>query len=333
MKCYPEDEGDRKELAEMMVEPWMAECLKLNPEYVHWSVGDDYMKGVGEDWDSGKKYKNWKDFGPWELDELNELVHFAFELYRESKNCETCAATGYHPDAQWVEKSWYRHASPFVLLTPHEEFVNSRLKEVLRLSPRPEDLHGHGSFPSEEVFAKYKPEFRAFCEAMRDGDGYWSNKLIQEEVDALVREDRLVDWTHTWTPEKGWEKNPAASIPSAAEINAGEGRRPGHVRLSGGHDAINQMICVRARCERFGIPVRCVDCDGHGWVHTAPKGTLGINLWILHPRKGCDRGIAIREIDKEDLPKVFTFLREGAKRNAERFQKVVEQDIEKVISL
>lgn len=331
MKCYPEDDSDRKDLAEMMVEPWMAECLKLNPEYVHWSVGDDFMKPVSEDWDGGRKYKNWKDFGPWELNDLNELVHFAFELHRDSKDCETCAATGYSPDAQWVEKSWYQHTSPFHRQTPHEEFVTTRFRELFGRADRPPDLHGHGSFPSEATFAKYKPEFRTFCEEMRAGDGHWSNKLVQEEVDALVREGRLMNWTHTCTPENGWEKNPAAPIPTAAEINANEGKRPGEAGI--GHDAINQSICVKARCARFGMSTTCTDCGGHGWVHTAPKGTLGINLWILHPRKGADRGIAIREIDKEDLPKVFAFLREGAKRNAERFQKVVAQDIEKVLSL
>src|SRR4029077_10336136 len=186
------------------------------------------------------------------------------------------------------------HSSPFATQTFQEREIGRLFREKFGIN-RPPDLHPSGSFPSEEVFAKYKPEFRSFCQSMLAGDGYWSNKLVQAEVDALVEGERLVDWTHVWTEGNGWQKNPSAKIPTADEINANEGRRPGTVRLAGGHDAINQGICVRARCTRFGIPVTCTDCSGHGSVYTAPKGTLGINLWILHPRKGADRGIEIRE--------------------------------------
>src|SRR4029077_13356928 len=152
MKCYPEDKDEEKDLADLNVQVWMAEGLKLNPEYVHWGVGDDYMEGEGEGWGAGKRYKNWKDFGPWELDELNELVHFSFELHRDSKNCETCAATGYHPDAQWVEKSWYKHSSPFATQTFQEREIGRLFREKFGIN-RPPDLHPSGSFPSEEVFA------------------------------------------------------------------------------------------------------------------------------------------------------------------------------------
>jgi hypothetical protein len=254
---------------------------------------------------------------------LNELVHFAFELHRDSKNCETCAATGYHPDAQWVEKSWYKHSSPFAVISPYDRDLSARFRQMIG-SQHPEDLHPPGSFPSEEVFAKYKPEFLAFFKEMLAGDGYWSNKLVQEEVDALVEDGRLMDWTHTWDSKGGWKEKKGgakAHAPSAAEVNANEGRKDGKPGF--GHDAINQSICVRARCTRFGMPTTCTVCLGHGSVYTAPVGTLGINLWFLHPRKGADRGIEIREIKKGELKAVFKYLRDAAKRNEQRFEKVI----------
>lgn len=331
MKNYPEDKDDWKDLKELNAEPWMVECLKLNPDYVHWGVGDDYMRGVPKTeeeggWDSGKRFDTWKDFGPWQIDEWNEVVHFFFEIHRAGKNCETCAATGYHPDAHWLEKSWYRHSSPFAVDAVESRELSRKFRAMLG-TQRPDDLHAPGSFPSEETFAKYKPEFRAFCEAMRSGDGYWSNKLVQEEVDALVEGGRLMDWTHEFEPGKGWKEKKGgakAHTPTAAEVNA-EQDNPAPKRLSHGHDAINQGICVRTRCERFGIPVTCLDCKGHASVYTAPAATLGLTLWILHPRKGAARGIEIRSIEKKELKAVYKFLREGAQRNALRFEKVIAQ--------
>lgn len=329
MKCYPEDEDDRKYLADLKVEPWMADCLKLNPEYVHWGVGDDYMKGVPKNkdeggWDSGVRLETWKEF-EWELDDLNELVNFAFELHRKSKHCETCAATGYHPDAQWVQKAWYKHTSPFRTPSWEEQEMTRRFRQMIGVSSRPEDLHPPGSLPTEETLKKYKPEFRAFCEEMRNGDGFWSDKLIQAEVDALVAEGRLMDYTHDFKSGKGWEEKPGGAkkhTPTAAEVNAAQNsQKPGlH-----GHDSLNESVCVRARCERFGIPVTCMVCDGHGSVYTAPAGTLGINLWFIHPRKGCSRGVEILSIEKSELKAVFKFIRDGAKRNEQRFQRVIEK--------
>lgn len=326
MKNYPEDKDDWKDLEELNAEPWMIECLKLNPDYVHWSVGDDYMKGEREEggWDTGKRFETWKDFGPWKIDEWNEVVHFFFEIKRANKDCPTCAGTGYHPDAQWLEKSWYRHCSPFAVDAVQERAISQKFREMFG-SQRPADLHPPGSFPSEETFAKYKPEFRAFCEQMRAGDGFWSDKLIQEEVDALVEDGRLMDWTHTWNSTDGWKEKKGgrkAHTPTAAEVNDIQ-----NIKKVGfhGHDAINQSVAVRARCRRFGIPVECAPCKGKAYLFTAAQAHLGLTLWILHPRKGAARGIEIKTIEKKELKAVYKFLREGAQRNALRFEKVIAQ--------
>jgi hypothetical protein len=319
VRQFPEDKDDEKDLKKLNAEPWMVEALKLNPEYVHWGPHEDYMCKRGDGWESPIIKKTWKDFDI-KLDDLNEVVHFYFGINRANKKCETCGGCGYHPDAQWVEKSWYRHCSPFTFPTQQERLISQGMHESFG-SPLPVELHGRGAFPSEETLGKYKPEFRAFCEAMRDGDGFWSDKLVQEEVEALVKDGRLMDWTHHFESGKGWKEKAGGAVahmPSAAEVNAAQ-----HKKGLTGHDAINQMIAVRARCERYGLPVTCPECEGSGHVFTAPKATLGVVFWLLHPRKGAARGVEVEEVEKKDFKKVLAFLAQAAKRSVERFQKAV----------
>ena len=45
-------------------------------------------------------------------------------------------------------------------------------------------------------------------------------------------------------------------------------------------------------------------------------------LWMIHPRSGASRGVEIKNINKEDLLKVFEYLREAANRNANRFSHI-----------
>jgi Mg2+-importing ATPase len=50
---------------------------------------------------------------------------------------------------------------------------------------------------------------------------------------------------------------------------------------------------------------------------------LGIVLCYLHPRKGCSRGVRVKEIRRDELPAVLAFLKTAADRNAERFAKAI----------
>lgn len=85
----------------------------------------------------------------------------------------------------------------------------------------------------------------------------WMHHLAQEDVDALVAAERLMDFTHTWSRENGWVKIEPPVTPTAAEVNEWS--------LAGmGHDGINQGVVLRARCERDGIAYVCPTCDGHG---------------------------------------------------------------------
>lgn len=127
------------------------------------------------------------------------------------------------------------------------------------------------------------------------GTGHeWHDKLTQDEVDALVAEGRL------------------KAGATADEINTS----------NYSHDAINRWICVEARARRLGVWGTCPHCKGEGHLFTEDRARFGLVLWLLHPRKGCSRGVEIKRVEQSDLPAVFSFLHAAAERNAQRFARV-----------
>jgi hypothetical protein len=130
----------------------------------------------------------------------------------------------------------------------------------------------------------------------------WQYHLTQHEVDALWEAGRL--------------QREFQTIPTAEEVNK--------AYLKGfGHDTINQWICVEARAERMGVYGLCETCNGSGYVYTADKAHVALQLWILHPRKGASRGLYVRRIEREDMPKAIEYLQQAAQRSAERFSAIV----------
>lgn len=300
----PTDKYDAEEAARLGAEPWQLAMLARNPDYTCWGPHEDYMWVKGDGWNSPIKVASWSEF-KWNLDTLNECVNFYFFIGRASASCAVCAGSGYHPDAQWVTESFYEHSSPFVR---GDRPLMAAFAERFGGAPH-QELHGPCSFPSAEVLARYAPGFREFCEAMRAGDGYWVNKITQDEADALVVAGRLRtfrDGKHETVPR------------TASEVNAANGRGALLLREMD-HDGINRSILCRTRCERFGIPTTCPTCDGHGSVFTESESHLGIVFWWIHPRKGASRGVEVLSIERKQVPEVLKFLRTAAKRNAKRF--------------
>lgn len=298
MRHYPEDDYDKEETARLNAEQWQLDLLKLNPSYVHWGPHEDYMWVKGEGWHTPILRENWAAFDI-TLNELNEVVNFYFSVERASKDCETCGGGGYHPDAQWVTDSFYSHSSPFKFKTLGEQQLHAILENF---GANFRSLHGQreDNFPPEETLAKYGPEFRAFCEEMRQVK-FWHDKATQDEVGALAEHGRLRDF---------------GPHPTAEQVNAAE---QGH---GVGHDAINRGILCETRCKRFGVPYYCPDCKGHGDTFTEPAAHVSLTLWLLHPRKGASRGVEIERIERSELEQVFAFLRQARDRNAERFARI-----------
>lgn len=255
MRTYPEDKSDQKDLEKLNASRWMVDCLKMNPNYVYWGPYEDYMCGDGKGWDSRVISEDWEDFGPWSLDELNEVVNFYFEVSRASEQCASCDGSRLNEETKQIHDDWY-------------------------------------SFDKEDWIP---------CgENRRYNNSAWHNHLTQLEVDALWDEKRLHSFKEKPTPGQVNEWN----------------------KTGMGHDAINQWICVKARAKDQGVYGLCEKCGGEGSIYTEPSAKLGLILWFIHPRKGCSRGVHIKEIKRETLPAVIEYLREAAKRNQNRFSKI-----------
>lgn len=301
MRSYdPDDKYDQERRVDLEAPEWMLRELQRNPDYTSWGPHEDYMIVKRDGWNSPINAETWTDFEVKNLNDLNEVVNFYFEVNRPSRKCDTCDGTGTHPDAKWIADSWYRHKSPFKASDANERAVATM--ETQRFGDGTvTGLRDVPDYPSAETLTKYGPEFAAFCERMR-WRHHWDDDITEDEAAALVEQGRNFKGCST-----------------AAEWNAAA-RGPGL-----GHDAINSWICIRRRCERFGVPLSCVDCGGSGHHYTGPA-QLGLVLWLLHPRKGASRGVEIKSVCEADLPEVYAYLREAAHRNAERFSKIPNEE-------
>ena len=110
---------------------------------------------------------------------------------------------------------------------------------------------GSGSSPeykklSDDWYGFERPEKR------------WCHNINQNEVDALVKDGRLYDFTHNFVKGTGWVKKSPEYIPTCEEVNEWS-------KVGFGHDSINQWICVRSRLESMGITENeCKVCGGEG---------------------------------------------------------------------
>lgn len=303
MRKFPEDTDDKKDLDELNCAPWMVDLLKLNPEYVFWGPHEDYMCDTKSQWGSRIIKESWVDFGPWGLDELNECVNFYFELARENKQCETCQGSGYHPDAQWIAESFYKHSSPFVKHSAMEIAQGDALAAKFGLISSGHDLR-RAAIPNALV-VKYGAAFAEFVDQMMNTDGQWADKITADEADVLAEHHRNYNF-------KELAGQALADAMNAREKNGGLG-----------HDGINRLYLIEQRCKRLGVPVRCEPCNGSGHIWTADDGHVNLVLWWLHPRKGCSRGIEVKHIQEHEVPEILGYLTKAARRNAERFGAVV----------
>lgn len=222
---------------------------------------------------------------------LKEMWHgYSNPYYKNAEECEACDRTGYAPDALLLYRQWYGAQHPQAgfrpALTGSDPFSTDE-PAIASCAERncTSQLSGFGgvSFPF------MTDEGRVKMEAQRLADLYnaaWSHHLNQDDVDALVKDGRLHDFTHTWSKEDGWVRREDGYVPTAREVNVWS--------LAGmGHDAINQHVCIEARCERMGFEKTCPVCKGTGeiwdskenekkcedWVETEPPKGEGYQLW------------------------------------------------------
>jgi hypothetical protein len=192
--------------------------------------------------------------------------------------CPDCES-GRSPRGQYLHDMWYGNV-PFhpsdtgsTVLTPETPAVRAFAERNVASAP---DFYGSGAY------AVYM-EGRRLANLW---NGMWSHHLTQEDVDALIAEGRLMDFTHTCDRKNGWQPIVPAPVVTAAEVNEWSLRGMGH-------DSLNAHYVVDARCEREGVPLRCATCNGNGsleaypgqraeaeaWERTDPPAGDGWQLW------------------------------------------------------
>jgi len=204
--------------------------------------------------------------------------------YKQSTKCPDCE-NGYdraqgRPDANAAlfYDQWYGNA-PFdpvaygaEPLTIEHPSVQAFARRNVDRSP---DYYAPGTFPGERALAYAHEAWRLF----KLWRGQWCHHLIQEDVDALVEAERLWYFTHVprdagqafvvairmaFHDTNSWLPEPNGYRPTAAEVNAWS--------IGGmGHDSLNCNVCVKARCEREGVPSECVRCAGTARIWPSPE--------------------------------------------------------------
>lgn len=214
--------------------------------------------------------------------------------YPYANQCEACNGKGYSPRASIFYHQWYGHSiqerfdpvkygSRPVLTFDSEalrDAVTRKIEWSIELDRRdgkdPDKnwylLCFEGAFRLDRS-QRLKKAIKVECLRMFELWKYqWSHQLNQEDVEALVKEERLSDFTHTWNKEDGWQPKDPPVIPTAEQVNAWS--------MSGmGHDSINCSICVRARCEREGVEVYCPNCQGDGSIWQSEEAKQLYENW------------------------------------------------------
>jgi len=208
---------------------------------------------------------------------------------------------GPHEDYMWKEKEgWdgrvindtWADFGPWTL-DEYNECVNFYFS-VIRDSKDCPTCGGNGYHPDAQGVVN------TFYAHMNERGEHWNDKITQDELEALIEGGRVKAGT------------------TVEEVNAQN--RPGTRAM--GHDAINSLILTSARLKRLGVTEKCPECGGDGSVFTTPAAHVTLTLWMLHPRKGCSRGVEVSRVEEADLPAIFAWLNEAATRNAQRFSKL-----------
>ncbi|MES2211497.1 MAG: hypothetical protein V4515_15135 [Chloroflexota bacterium] len=183
----------------------------------------------------------------------------------DEEPCGPCGGTGYSVFARRQHDRWYGYV-PFDPAETGSGRLTPETPQVRAFAER-NVAQGNGYYGVGE--AAIVREAVRLC---RLWNGMWSHHPHQDDVDALVAEGRLMDFTHTWVQGDGW--HPIVPPPSVAA------ERVNLWSIGGfGHDAINQSIVLRALCERESQPLRCGRCEGHASTERYPGQRAEAEVW------------------------------------------------------
>lgn len=174
------------------------------------------------------------------------------------KKCRPCEGTGLSPDGRFLQNVWYGFDA-------YQLFGNFFGANILAV-PSGAELTRRG-FQKELVDAIERARKFGLKTLAR-----LSDKLEEADILALVKADRLWDFTSTFSRESGWKKKEPPVIPTPDQVNAWSGQFLGH-------DSINCSVVIRDRCRRAGVPHVCEICKGNGALWTSPEMEKKAEEW------------------------------------------------------
>ena len=194
-------------------------------------------------------------------------------FYKQSTDCPHCGGSGSSPESKYLTDLWYgkvpfkpedRGSHPFRIEDPEVwDFAERNVNH----SPQ---YYGTGQ-------NAVRNEASRLCELF---NASWSRHINDQDVAALIKAGRLMDFTHTWKSGDGWKPKSPAYTPTAQEVNKWS--------LRGlGHDSINCWVCVKAELKRLGQPSVCSFCGGKAAIWPSPKIEKQSKNWKpTNPPKG-----------------------------------------------
>lgn len=90
MQYYTNYDEDVREEG-LKPEKWMLKALAMNQRDCLWGPYEGYMNDDSEDWHGRLVFNSWDDFGPLIITPFNEIVHFYFEIHKESSATTKCS--------------------------------------------------------------------------------------------------------------------------------------------------------------------------------------------------------------------------------------------------
>ena len=185
--------------------------------------------------------------------------------YYTAIECKHCGGSGYSAYANQLRDLWYGRAA----FRPED-----RGSVAFRHYDAPVRAFAERNVKNAPEHYRYG-EYTIVREAVRLAkifNNRWQHHLNDADVATLVAEGRLMDFTHTWTNENGWQEKFPPYVPSAKEVNDWS--------VSGvRHGGISQTILISAECARFNMPLNCSRCAGEGHIWPSDEAKIAYEIW------------------------------------------------------
>lgn len=173
--------------------------------------------------------------------------------------CTACDGSGESPEARRLHALWYGNA-PF---TPEHPFTHET-PEVRAFAER-----NVSSAPG--YYGSGEGAIRREAKRLADlWNGMWMHHLTQDDVDVLVANDSLRDFTHTRTEDRKWQKIEPGAVVTADQVNRWS------IGTMSGPDLWPLM---KHHCQKQGVPVECTTCEGYGNVEAYPGQRADADAW------------------------------------------------------